>query len=184
MRDTFADRVRSAISELGAEDAEFDTGTLADRVGVQTYTDKKRVHSTLRDFRRSGEIESVRKGIYRCLKRRSIPIEKQRIMWEYFRMRKKNGASVTVEELQGVSDASADYVREFLRLLLKLGVVRDLGGGHYQLLKDSAGMPRNDEKAERLRRLRTRGRNALDAIHAARAAIDKAERLVMAICED
>lgn len=173
MKGSFADRVRTAARELGADGKEFSLSELGDKAGIQEYRDNKRVRSAVRDLVLGGELARVGKGTYRCSARKRKP-QKQEVMWWHL----KRGA-VTVEHLQEMADVSADYAREWLENLVSAGVARAYPNGRYQLVKDVQEMPVNEAKAARLRELRKRKKEeVLDALAGARAAIDKAEELV------
>ena len=90
-------------------------------------------------------------GVYNYRGKQGGKPEIQEVMWRLLRSRR----TVTVEDLQEMAEAEESYVLEWLRMLIRRGIVRE-SGGSYQMIKDTVEMPRNDEKAERLRRLRAK----------------------------
>ncbi len=155
--ETFASRVRGAGQELGNWDRLFTVMDLVDRMGIQSRADKRMLYQTIRDFVRYGEWARVGKGEYRLAGVRTKQPQKQHVMWRFLRMQR----TVTVEDLQEIAGASEDYAKEWLGMLVDRGAVRDHGNGKFQLIQDTLQMPANDEKAERLRALRQRKRDAM-----------------------
>jgi hypothetical protein len=166
--ESFAARVRAALDRVG-RGAIFRAYDLEESMRIQTREDRNRISTALRDMLRRGEVVRVQgepgqPGRYEYVGRGPQKPNKKRVMWDYMRMRKKSGSPVTVEELQQMSGAGADYVREWLRSLLRLGVARDLGGGRFQLLADPVAMPESDEKAAKLREFRERKKRVESAL--------------------
>ena len=146
---------------------------------MQTYDERKRVFNTVFELVKTKEIQRVSRGVYTYAGKPGKKISKERIMWNYCRMRMKCGASVTIEELQAAANASADYVREWLRFLVRDGFIKDHGNGKFQLLKDPVEMPVNEAKAERLRNLRGSKREEVIAIlNEIRSAFSRLESVV------
>ena len=160
MKETLAGRVREAARELGAGDKTFTVDDLAERIGTRTYAEKDPIRSTLRDFHRRGEVDRVAPGVYTYREKVTKKPDKQKIMWRTLRFRR----TVTVEDLQMNAKAEESYVLEWLRLMIRRGIVRKLESGKYLLIKDTVEMPRNDEKADRLRRLRAKLKAAKEAV--------------------
>lgn len=173
---TFAQRIRMAAAEFGAE---FTADQLADQADIQTYADKARIYNTIRDLIRQGELERVGKGKYRRISK-SVPAEKQEIMWRLVRARR----TVTVEDLQELSGAGRKYCEEFLRRLVRRGVVKQHDNGNFQLIEDPVEMPKDDAKAERLRRIRAQKKEALEALDRAFVAINDARMAVAQMEEE
>ena len=156
MRDSFANRVREAAKDFRAKGKTFTPADLVEAIGVRTFRERKLVYNGLYDLVRSGEIQRVDRHIYGYVSRPNAPLPKQKIMWNYFRMRMKCGAPVTVEELQAAANASAKYTKEWLAFLVKGGIAKKLGNGRFQLLKDPVEMPVDERKAKRAKDLRKR----------------------------
>lgn len=155
---SFSAKVREAARKLGSEGRSFTAGEVFDSIGIQTYAAKKTAYNTLNDQVKAGHLERTKPGEYKFVIRKREP-EKRVVMWRFFRRRRM----VTIEDLQLVSGSAEDYVKEWLQMLQHLSVVRKLGDGRYQLLKDQLEPPRDEEKAARLRELRARKRAAMVA---------------------
>ena len=164
MRDSFASKVRTAAQEFRAAGRTFTSSDLAGKLGMQTYADKKRAYNTILELVRAKEIQRVNRGVYTYAGKPNRKPSKQKVMWNYFRMRMKCGASITIEELQAAAKVSEDYAREWLSFLVRTGFVKDHGNGRFQLLKDPVEMPLDEKKAERLRNLRKTKREEVIAI--------------------
>ena len=158
MRESFAGKIREAAKTLGAGGREFKADDLGDRTGLQTRSDLKRMYRTVIDFTRAGEIERVNRGVYRYCGRPSKKPQAQLIMWRILRARR----TVTVEDLQELAGASAGYIKEWFRMLRRRGIVQKVSDGKYRLVHDPVEMPRNEEKAEKLRDIREKKSAALD----------------------
>jgi hypothetical protein len=162
MKETFAGKVRAAIRELGAGGREFSVHELAlEKLDLLTDAEKRPVRAALSDMVKAGEIERVRPGVYRTVKRTKAKPELQQVMWDILRYRK----TVTVDDLVELAGASAAYAAEWLGNLSRWGVVRSTGKpGTWQMISDPVEMPKNDRKAERLRELRLRKRERITAL--------------------
>ncbi len=137
---------------------------LAEKLEVQTYEERKRVYNTILELVRTKEIQRVSRGVYTYAGKPDKKPTKHKIMWNFFRIRMKSGASVTIEDLQAVANASEDYVREWLKFLVQGGFAKDHGNGRFQLLKDPVEMPLDERNAQKLRRLRSKKREEVMAI--------------------
>ncbi|MGO9375444.1 MAG: type IV toxin-antitoxin system AbiEi family antitoxin domain-containing protein [Syntrophobacteraceae bacterium] len=164
MRDSFANKVRTVAQEFRAAGRTFTPSDIAEKLGVQTYLERNRVHDALRMMVRAKEIQRLSRGVYGYSGKPGQQVSKQKIMWNYFRMRMKCGASLTVEELQAATGVSKRYAYEWLAFLVESGFVKDHGNGKFQLLKDPVEMPVNEAKAQRLRCLRESKRKEVMAI--------------------
>jgi hypothetical protein len=172
--DGLTGRIRAAAVELGMNGKEFTVKDLGDRVGIQTFADNKRLHWMLKDLRKRGELINTGRGIYRraLRKDKESPPHKNEVMWRFLRMNR----TVTVEDLREVAGVTANYAREWIRLLMKREIVRAIGTGKYQLVKDSLENPKDVEKAERLRALRGRQKEQMLAhMKAARSLVNTVE---------
>lgn len=155
----FADKIRKACISLGSGGSVLGTDEIFERAMIQTYADKKRAWSSLRDMVRAGEVERVDRGKYRYLGKKSTAPKKQTVMWRFLRMRRV----VTVDDLVVASASSAEYVREWLRGLARKDIVKKREDGAYVLTTDVAAAepPRDEDKAEKLRELRRRQKQSL-----------------------
>jgi hypothetical protein len=156
MKKTFAGKVRTIIQgTLGP----ITTKEIALRLDLVSDKEKQPLYQTLRDFVSNGEIEKIRKGVFRY-KGKQVPAQFQEIMWRVLRSRRK----VTVDDLIEISSAGRPYVREWLQMLVRREIVRKHANGTYLMIKDPVDMPRNEDKAAKLRRIRAEKKKALDAI--------------------
>lgn len=157
MKKTFAGKVRKIMQDLKGR--EISTQDIAVMLDMVSDADKRVLYRILIDFRHSGEIERVKKGIY-IYKGKKCKPQLQEIMWRFLRARKK----VTIDDLVEISGAEESYAKEWLQLLVRREIVRKYKNGNYLMIKDPVDMPRNEKKAERLRRIRAEKKKALDAI--------------------
>ena len=130
MEGSFADRVRKAAQHMRAKGKTFSSADIAEAIGIQEYREKKCVYNTIYDLIRTGEIARVDKRTFTYRGMRNARPPKQKIMWNYFRMRMKSGSPVTVEELQAAANASKKYVKEWLDFLVRSGFARDSETGN------------------------------------------------------
>lgn len=150
--ETFAGKVRAAARRLGANGNEFSAADLGHAAGVQTFDGNRRLHWAIRDLKNAGELVAVHKGVYRLnqdqpARKRG---EKRLVMWRFLRANRR----VSVEDLQEIAAVSAAYAREWLQALVRLHVVAVRADGRFELLHDVVEQPRNDRKAEKLRKMR------------------------------
>jgi len=182
MKRNFANEIRTAIKALGKDRRKITISEIAAKLDLVSGKDKLPLYSTLRDLRRSGEIERVVSGTYRWTGKKNGKPQVQEVMWRILRMRKV----VTKEDLQELAGASRNYAKEWLNMLVRREVARKLSGGRYQLISDAVEMPVNIEKAEKLYMLyMKRKREAIKAVaevslamRKADSALEKAEHLV------
>lgn len=189
LKATFADSIRQAARELAGRGlGAFTLDELAVALKIQTSAKKKKLASTLYDFKRAGEIIGVDRSVYRFSCGAGTPACRPQIrhkMWKILRARK----SVTAADLQELAGASKSYAQEWLRMLARREIVKRLSGSpigraKYQLIKDSLEPPTDEKKAARLRGLRNKKkRQALEALKRAAADIETA-RLAIEQMED
>ena len=147
-------KIRAAAQEMGKDGSEFSAVELADRIGIQTFRDKQRMHWMVKDLKKRGIFVSIGVGVYRLAEQPKVKSdpEKRQVMWRFLRMRK----TVSVGDLQEASGASRNYAMQWLRLLVRRGVVKVVGKGRWILIQDVVETPDDTEKAEKLRELRAR----------------------------
>jgi len=171
MKGSFADKVRKVMEQLGGGDTLVTTDAIYDALGVALPESKRRVRTAIKDLKKSGEIESVDRGVYRWLGKTAPAPEIREAMWKLLRARRV----VTVDDLRELAGASKRYAREWLLTLAKHGVVRKTGA-RYQLIKDTIVMPDLADNAEKLREIRRRKKaEALRSLEQAAAAIASAK---------
>jgi len=149
MKNSFADKIRKTVAELGGDGSEVTAHAIFDTLGITLSATKSRVYYTLRDLRKSGEVERVDKGLYRWRGKQAPPELRQK-MWKLLRKR----FSVTVEDLMELAGASEQYAKEWLTALHRRGVIQRIQPGHYRIIKDTVEMPDLDDNARKLRRFR------------------------------
>ena len=156
MKETLAGKVRKIME---ASPGEIRTREIAEKLDLVFDKEKQPLYQALRDFVSAGEIEKIRQGVF-IYKGRKNPAQLQEIMWRFLRARKK----VTIDDLIEISRAEKSYVKEWLQLLVRREIVRKYKNGNYLMIKDPVDMPKNEKKAQRLRRIRAEKKKALDAI--------------------
>ena len=180
MKETFTGRVRDACHYLGEYGNDIALKQLYDKVDVRAYKERRQVRLVVADLCKSGEIERVDEGVYRLLQKPPGKPQIQEVMWRVLRARR----SVTLADMEELAGAAPTYASEWLQMLARRKIVRHLKNGSWQMVKDPGPtMPLNDEKAERLRNLRAKKKEALDAMDRAFMAIAEA-RMAMAEMEE
>jgi len=171
MKETFTGKIRSAGLILGQDGSGFTIDQLCEKAMIQTYADKKRVRNIVGDLYRAGEFECMGEGTYRLLQKSSGKPQIQEVMWRVLRARR----SVTLADMEELAGASPTYAKEWFVMLARRKIVRHLKNGSWQMIKDPGPtMPLNDEKAERLRKLRAKKKEALECMDRAFVAIAEA----------
>ena len=168
-KDSFAGKIRQAAQELGAGGKTFTVKEVSHHAGLQTGKEEKAAANTLRDFIKAGEAQRVSAGVFLYLgrKRLNLPLKDQ--MKNLLRIKKV----VTVDDLRELG-ATAEYVEEWLRMLVRRGVIARHDNGRFELIADMP-IPENDEKAARLRKLREKKKaEAMKDLEAAKALIGRA----------
>jgi len=173
--ETYADKVRAALVKI-CRNSNTDTVTaavVAAMMGLETHKAKQPLYATISDMKRRGELVPVgtgKKGVYRY-----VPVKKnylRTVMWRLLRSRRK----ITVEDLQELAGASASYAREWIKMLEKREIVKEMDGGGYRLIEDTVEEPVNIERIEKLRNWREQRKQALTALDKASAAINQAKK--------
>jgi len=176
MKKTFAGKVRKIMQDLKGR--EISTQDIAVMLDMVSDADKRVLYRILIDFRHSDEIERVKKGVY-IYKGKKCKPQLQEVMWRVLRDRRK----VTVDDLVEMAGAEESYVKEWLQMLVRREIVRKYKNGNYLMIKDPVDMPRNEEKAQKLRRIRAKKKKALDALDKAVTAALEARMAVVEIEE-
>ncbi|MDH5525548.1 MAG: hypothetical protein OEY01_16390 [Desulfobulbaceae bacterium] len=176
MEKSFASKILEICKELAKAQAEFTTTDVAHKAFVQTATEHKKVLHALTDMTNAGKLDRVSRGVYAMPKSLQREPQIQEKMWRLFRAKRK----VTRADIVELTGASEMYAKEFFKMLVDNGVAKDLGGQIYQLIKDPVEMPRNEEKADRYRRMRLKHKQALEQLDQADAKIIEAQAAVNA----
>jgi hypothetical protein len=182
MKGSFADRVRDVFRKRP------DKGVANEEIAVELDLFGKGrtpLCKVLDDLIQAGEITRVEPGVHQWANK-PRPAQLREVMWRLIRARKV----VSVDDLMELSGAGEEYVKEYLRMLVKRGIVRKVqgsglkpvqGSGKYQLVKDEGiAAPEDRGKAEKLRAIRRKKAEALEALDNAFMAITQAR---MAITE-
>ena len=189
MKETFTGKIRLAAQALGEEWGGFSVDQVCDQAMIQTYKDKKRVRNAILELYQAGELERIGNAIYRLREQPPGKPQIQEIMWKILRARR----TVTLEDMEELAGASPTYATEWLQMLSRRKIVRHLKNGNpstktagkWQMVTDPGpAMPLNDEKAERLRNLRAKKKEALDAMDRAFVAIAEARMAMSEMGEE
>lgn len=156
---------------------EATTDEISIRVGAGTHMSHKRVLNILSDLLRRGKISRLRQSVYGPPTLEAPPPQRAEVMWRLLRMRRR----VQVDDLVEMAGVSEKYAAEWLRMLLRRGVVikhqQPGGKGTWQLVSDQVEPPENTEKAEALRALRRQRKER------ALGMIEEAKRVLGLACE-
>ncbi len=180
MKNSFADKVRQALINLGGGVKPVSNDTLAEYLDLVGDRDKRPMYMALRDLCRSGEAQRVAPGRHLYKGKTGGP-DIRSAMWSVLRMRK----TVNLDDLQELAGASRHYASQFMILLVRRGVVERIRRGSnwiYRLVQDPGPQtPEDNEKAAALRRLREAKKAAIEQMDVAgRALIDATQALVRA----
>lgn len=156
------DRVRQEAQKHGGT---FSYGDLGDKLGLQTRAGLGHVKRAVRYLVESGEITRVRPGWFNWQGKAPGPPNRKEVMWRVLRARQV----VTLTDLQELAGASREYAQEFMGRLEKQGVVQRTTKNsaanvpdRFRLVSDPGPeLPRDDAKAEYLRRRREQKKAAL-----------------------
>lgn len=168
-------KVMEVLGQLAFKERGASTRDIFYALLCQTTRQEKQVRNALSDLYLAGRVERISQGVYRLAQRQET-LQKQAAMWRILRARR----TVTVDDLQELAGTSDLYAKEWLRTLIKHGLMRRLPDGKFQLVKDPGPtMPALTDNAEKLRRLRAEKKTqAIAAISRARQALDEAERAI------
>jgi len=138
-----------------------------------------KLRAVQQEMLKRGEIERSAPGVFRWAGRPE-PTQIREAMWRVIRARR----AVKVSDLMELTGASEDYAQEYLRMLIKREVVKRVkqqDGELYRLAADSGiEAPRDESKADRLRRNRLAKKEALAALDDAFIAINRARMAITA----
>ena len=171
----FSEKVREVYRKAGGSPVPNEDVAVALDLFGKT---RARLSPTQRDMLKRGEIERVSEGVYRWTAKPK-PSQIREAMWRIVRARR----TVTVADMVEMAGAAENYAEEYLRLLLRRGIVRGIAGhpAKYQLVKDDGpATPQDTDKADRLRRNRLAKKEALAALDDAFIAINRARMAITA----
>lgn len=169
MKNSFANKVRKIIKAQAGLSVRI--AETAKTMGLVSDADKRPLYGALIDMRKSGEITRIARGKYKWAEKQTDKSQIREIMWRFFRAKR----TISVEDLQEIAGAKKTYASEWLRMLCRNDIARK-AGRKYIMIKDPVAMPDDDEKAERLRKLRKS--KTLAALNEAEIAIKKAREMV------
>ena len=172
MKPTFAGKIRQAIKELSKTNDSLTPWDISAYAELDCAEHTK-MYPVLSDFCQSGELIRVRRGVYHYRPTRPERPSIQERMWRV--LRSSRGKVVEIDDLVQMAGASEPYAREWLTMLVRQGIVRQLSNGKWQMTRDPVAMPRNEEKAKKLRELRNKKKAALKAL-------ERAKQLIETIC--
>jgi hypothetical protein len=142
------EQVRKAASELG----KFSAADLGRHLGIQTYADAEKVRGVIKAFKKTGEIVSIDRGLY-IYHGREKRRTKMDVIWHLARSHRQ----FDTDEIERLAGAKRATVLEYLYYLRKLGYLRQVRPGHWQLVNDPGPQtPANNVKCEKSRKSRER----------------------------
>ena len=148
---TVASQIREAAKSL----YEFSPADIADAVCVKTFRERKRIKNMLRDFLLRGEIERIGYSRYRYVSQAAVRT-KMDVIWHLARSHRR----FTAAELERLSGAKRNTVREYLRCLQALGYLAKRNQEIWALVDDPGPeTPANTAKCEKLKRIRRQKAN-------------------------
>lgn len=122
---TLASRIRKAAKHL----KQFRRRDLCDAVGVRSYRERRAVWDSFRDFARRGEIERIDYALYRYIGREERPTYRQRF-WDIARRMIR----FTLNDLEQITEARRDTVKEFCSWMVKKGYAQRVKPGHFKVI--------------------------------------------------
>ena len=181
MKETFTGRIRDAGLILGRDCGVFTIEQISNQAKIQTYAEEKKMRQVMVGLAKAGEFERMGEGTYSMLRLPPGKPQIQEVMWRVLRARR----TVIVADMEELAGASPTYATEWLQMLGRRKIVRHLKNGKWQMVTDPGPtMPLNDEKAERLRNLRAKKKEALDCMDRAFMAIAEARMAMSEMIDD
>ena len=139
-------RVRVAAGDL----EQFTAKDIFGKLDIRTRADQQRIRSVIHDLKRTGEIISIERGLYKHIERLRART-KIDIIWHLVRSHRH----FTTNDIERLSRASRHTILEYLNCLATIGYIRKTGWQSWRLVKDlGPKTPVNMEKCKRLRELR------------------------------
>jgi len=160
-------KIREVLAGWGPGEINLDE--IGERLGIQTRVDRERIRNALAELAKRGEVEKVGVNLYQRREREAGQPTKWEVMWRVVRARRQ----ATVTDLMELAGVQRDYAREFLRALVKRGVLVQ-AGETYRLAAEQVEAPRHEAKAAYLRRYREAKKKALAALDGVFAAVAEA----------
>lgn len=178
-KSSYAHQVRKALQKLSPKGESLTMVALAEELDHVSPEDKGRMHRTVRDFVKRGEVARVATGVIRYLPKIQGRSDREK-MWAVIRSEKK----ITVEKIMMMAEVSQPYALEFLNICVRNGILRKYNLGPnphtWRMIVDPVEMPESLSQANavKLRRLREKQRLVEAAFTAAELAIKKGREAV------
>jgi len=160
-----AGTIRRVFKELGAGGVPVRQQDVAAHplFDLVTNKGKQKLFRAIRELCAAGELERVKPGVYVYRGKTDDPQIRER-MWAICRARGR----VTIADLQELAGASWAYAKEFLGLLVRQNIAQKLPGHRapavWVMLQTPVEPPVDNQKTERLRRIRAEKKKALAVI--------------------
>lgn len=146
MMSSLAGKIRGVFSpgdELTVDD-------IGERLGIQTYNDLRRIRTAIQWMKKTKDLESVRRGVYRKVQARPGRTYLN-IIWHLIRSHR----SFNADEIEMLSGARRATVREYLQCLVRAGYLRKTSWKTWHLVNDPGPeTPVNSAKCKRLKAIR------------------------------
>ncbi|BBO78599.1 hypothetical protein DSCW_60160 [Desulfosarcina widdelii] len=190
MAKTFAQQIRD-IMRIDLKDREtFTYDDIALRLDMVSGGERRRLYKAMLDFLKRGEVVRIKPGLlsYRDREYEVRPADKTRCMFKLIRANRSG--SVTINDLVANCRVTKSTAREYLRVLVKRGVLRrierpGLAPAKFMMIHDPGpNLLRNEANAEKLKRLREAKALAEEALSSVRESLDRAVAAVAAIEEE
>ena len=120
-----ADKVRAAAQS-------YETFTFLDIEDLMPDVPEAQIRNTIQDFRSTGEIQTVRRGVYKYTAGKKKKRTYADIIWHLVRSHRQ----FNTDEIQRLSGAARCTVREYLRCLRRLGHINKTGQSQWMLISD------------------------------------------------
>jgi hypothetical protein len=117
-------KIREILREGPATAAE-----VAERLGIRTYAERRRVREALAELMRGGEVERDEGGSYHLQGRAPSVQEK---LWRVVGLRAAKGEEITAQEAALLAEASRDYAKRYLAYLARSGWLLAAGRGRWR----------------------------------------------------
>lgn len=121
MKKSFTQQVREAAQTF----EQFTAPDLLDPLGLRSYADLKRIRPVIRELRKTGEIKSVKRGVY-VYAGTGKEGRKAEVLNRIYRAIHVSGI-FSPQRIVMLTDADVSYVRSVLRKLVSSGDLRKRG---------------------------------------------------------
>ncbi|GEM_PF-2116179 len=173
MQKSFAQRMRDVMRiDLKGRD-EVSYQDIALRLDLVSNKEKQPIYRSMRDFMKRNEVVRLRPGVFRYDGKKYDPRPATKTHCMYRLIRANRRGTIGVDDLMANCQVEKSTAQEYLRLLVRRGMMRRIPmpknrPPKYQMIDDPGpNLVKNDENAEKLRRIRglkTLAREAMDAI--------------------